>query len=159
MAASRGDHRRNPLDGDRLPGRSRARVRACRTGQESGMKRFSFGIAAVLGIALFGWTVYAAGPRVLLAQMSALAAVLPLIMLLAAVRFMLQAAGWRLAMRTASPPPWREVFGAVVAGEAAGYFAWGPVTREPMKAMLVANRMPQRAALTAAVFERLVYAI
>src|SRR6185295_5120893 len=70
-----------------------------------------------------------------------------------------QAAGWRAAMPAGRRPGWRDAFAAVVAGEAAGYFAWGPVTREPMKAMFVSHAVPQRAALTAAVFERFVYAI
>src|SRR5262249_53471995 len=56
-------------------------------------------------------------------------------------------------------PRWRDVFAAVVAGEAAGYFAWGPITREPMKAIFVSHTVPERAALTAAVFGRFVYAI
>jgi hypothetical protein len=64
-----------------------------------------------------------------------------------------------MAMPPGDRPRWRDAFAAVVAGEAAGYFAWGPVTREPMKAMLVADRVPQRTALAAAVFERFVYAI
>src|SRR6185295_16126225 len=70
-----------------------------------------------------------------------------------------QAAGWRAAMPAGRRPGWRDAFAAVVAGEAAGYLAWGPVTREPMKAMFVSHAVPQRAALTAAVFERFIYAI
>ena len=122
-------------------------------------KKWSLPLAAVVGLALFAWSVASVGPRVLVTEMRALESVLPLILVLAAVRFMLQAAGWRLAMPEAQRPRWRDVFAAVVAGEAAGYFAWGPVTREPMKAMLVADRIPQRAALAAAVFERFVYTI
>ena len=126
------------------------------------MKRWSLPVAAALGVALFGWTIWSVGPRELVSQMRALASVLPLILVLAGVRFWFQAAGWRLAMPEAQRPLWRDVFTAVVAGEAAGYFAWGPVTREPMKAMLIAggaDRIPQRAALAAAVFERFVYTI
>jgi hypothetical protein len=123
------------------------------------MKRWSLPLAALVGVALFAWSVVSVGPRELVAQMRALESVLPLILALAAARFMLQAAGWRLAMPEGQRPPWRDVFAAVVAGEAAGYFAWGPVTREPMKAMLVADRIPQRAALAAAVFERFVYTL
>lgn len=122
-------------------------------------RRWQFPIAAVAGIALFGYSVVSVGPRELIAQMRSLAPVLPVILALAAIRFLLQAAGWRAAMPAAPRPRWRDVFAAVVAGEAAGYFAWGPVTREPMKAMFVSHAVPQRAALTAAVFERFIYAI
>jgi lysylphosphatidylglycerol synthase-like protein len=123
------------------------------------MKRCWLPAAAALGIGLFAWTIYSVGPAVLLSQMRALAPVLPLILVLAGLRFWFQAAGWRLAMPPDQRPSWPAVYTAVVAGEAAGYFAWGPVSREPMKAMLVADRVPQRTALKAAVFERFMYTI
>jgi hypothetical protein len=116
-------------------------------------------IAALAGVALFAYTVWSVGPVALAAQMRAAAAVLPIILALAGVRYLLQAAGWRAAMPAGSRPRWRDVFAGVVAGEAAGYFAWGPVTREPMKALFVSHAMPNRTALTAALFERFVYAI
>src|SRR5262249_34116647 len=81
------------------------------------------------------------------------------ILALAGAGFWLQAAGWRLAMQPAERPTWPELFAAVVAGEAAGYFAWGAVSREPMKALLVGHRLPERAALGAAVVERFYYSI
>ena len=112
--------------------------------------------AAALGIGLFGWTVASVGARELASQLNALAPVLPLILALAAVRFLCQAAGWRLAMAPEQRPLWREAFTAVVAGEAAGYFTWGPVSREPMKA-LVEHRLPQRDGLAAAIVERTAY--
>jgi len=123
------------------------------------MKRWYLPAAAALGIGLFAWTIYSVGPAELLSQMRALAHVLPLILLLAGVRFWCQAAGWHLAMPAGQRPSWTATYTAVVAGEAAGYFAWGPVSREPMKALLVADCVPQRTALTAAVFERFIYTI
>jgi hypothetical protein len=122
-------------------------------------QRWYLPLAALTGVGLFAYTVISVGPRELLAQMQSLAAVLPLLLTLAAVRFLLQAAGWRAAMPAANRPRWRDTFAAVVAGEAAGYFAWGPVTREPMKALFVSHVLPKRAALAAAVFERLMYSI
>jgi lysylphosphatidylglycerol synthase-like protein len=122
-------------------------------------KRWYLAAAALGGVALFAWTVASVGPRELLAQLRSLAPVLSLILILAGIRFWLQAAGWRLAMPSAQRPTWREVFAAVVAGEAAGYFAWGPVSREPMKAWLVGHRVPERTALGAAVVERFFYSI
>lgn len=119
--------------------------------------RKSLLLASVLGIALFAWTVYSVGPRELVNQCLSLAHVLPLILTLAAVRFACQAGGWWLAMPAGPKPPIAEAFAAVVSGEAAGYFAWGAATREPLKAMLVGHRMPQRDALGSAVAERSVY--
>jgi hypothetical protein len=122
-------------------------------------QRVYLAITAVTGIALFGWTVVSVGPHELVAQLRALAPVLPLLLALAGVRFLLQAAGWRLAIAPDQRPSWTDMFAAVVAGEAAGYFAWGTVSREPMKAWLVSHRLPQRDALAAAVVERTFYTI
>jgi len=122
-------------------------------------RRLGMACAAGAGVALLAWTIASVGPRELVAQLRALAPVLVLVLALAAVRFWLQAAGWRMAMAAAHRPAWRDVFAAVVAGEAAGYFAWGPVSREPMKAWLVAHRVPQPTALAAAVVERFFYSL
>jgi hypothetical protein len=108
---------------------------------------------------LFAWTVVSVGPHELIEQLRRLAPVLPMLLVLAGVRFLLQAAGWRLAIAPEQRPPWADAFAAVVAGEAAGYFAWGTVSREPMKAWLVSHRLPQRDALAAAVVERTFYTI
>jgi hypothetical protein len=121
--------------------------------------RWHLPVAAALGVALFAYTVRSVGLRELLTQMTSLAPVLPVLLALGAVRFLLQAAGWRAAMPADRRPRWGETFAAVVSGEAAGYFAWGPVTREPMKAMLVSHALPKRTALTAAIFERFIYTI
>ena len=121
--------------------------------------RWQMPTAALAGIALFAYTVWSVGPHQLGSQMRAAWSVLPIILALAGLRYLLQAAGWRAAMPKDSRPHWRDVFAGVVAGEAAGYFAWGPVTREPMKALFVSHAVPNRTALTAAIFERFVYAI
>jgi hypothetical protein len=114
-------------------------------------------LAAAAGVALLAWTIYSVGPSVLVRQLKALAPVLPLLLGLSAFRFLLQAAGWRLALAPTNRPPWGEMFNAVVAGEAAGYFAWGPLSREPMKAFLIGDRVPQREGLAAAIVERSLY--
>jgi Lysylphosphatidylglycerol synthase TM region len=116
-------------------------------------------LAAAAGVALLAWTIHSVGPSVLVRQLRALAPVLPLLLGLAALRFLLQAAGWRLALDPANRPPWGEIFNAVLAGEAAGYFAWGPVSREPMKAFLIGDRVPRREGLAAAIVERSLYTI
>jgi hypothetical protein len=50
-----------------------------------------------------------------------------------------------------------QAFRAVVAGEAAGYLTWGPISREPVKALMVSEHTPERVSLTAAIVERLAY--
>ena len=122
-------------------------------------KRLYLILAALAGIGLMAWTVYSVGPRALAHQLETLGPVLPLLLGLAAMRFLLQAAGWRLALSSGHRPSWQEMFSAVVAGEAAGYFAWGPVSREPMKAFLIGHRVPEREGLAAAMVERTLYSI
>src|SRR5262249_20868141 len=111
----------------------------------AGRPRWHLVAAALIGIALLSWTIASRGPRQLLVQQRSLNTAFWVVLALAGFRFWLQAAGWRIAMPASQRPSWREVFAAVVAGEAAGYFAWGPVTREPIKAWLVAHRLPKRA--------------
>ncbi len=122
-------------------------------------QRLYLAMTATIGVVLFGWTVVSVGPRELVGQLRALAPVLPLLLALAGARFLLQAAGWRLAIVPEHRPPWPDAFAAVVAGEAAGYFARGTVSREPMKAWLVSHHLPQREALGAAIIERSFYTI
>ncbi len=89
------------------------------------MKLFA---AAALGVALFIWTIASVGAGTLVAHVSHLGVMLPLVMLLAAVRFSLQAAGWRLAMGASPRPSLLQAVRAVIAGEAAGYLTWGPIS-------------------------------
>ncbi len=123
-------------------------VRDCR------MKLFA---AAALGVGLFIWTIASVGVGTLVAQVSQLGVMLPLVMLLAAVRFALQAAGWRLAMGSSPRPSLLQAIRAVIAGEAAGYLTWGPISREPVKALMVSAQTPERVSLSAAIVERLAY--
>ncbi len=125
----------------------------------SGRKRWYLAITALIGVALLGWTIVSVGPRALASQLRTIAPVLPVLLVLAAVRFWLQAAGWRLALPRDHRPAWGEAFPAVVAGEAAAYFAWGAVSREPLKASLVGQRVSRSVALKGAVVERFFYSL
>ena len=126
------------------------------------MKMF---IAAAIGVALFVWTIASVGLATLAVQINQLGIMLPLVMALAAVRFVLQAAGWRIAMRSLSAsaasaiegPSLLQAVRAVIAGEAAGYLTWGPISREPVKALMVSEYTPERVSLSAAIVERVAY--
>src|SRR5688572_23636191 len=114
-------------------------------------------VAATIGVALFVWTIASVGIATLAAQISQLGIVVPLVMALAAIRFVLQAAGWRIAMGSASRPTLVQAVRAVIAGEAAGYLTWGPISREPVKALMVSDYTPERVSLSAAIVERVAY--
>lgn len=114
-------------------------------------------LTAVLGVGLFIWTVVSVGPREIAAQLHAAGPMLSLVLVLAGVRFWLQAASMRILIPETQRPGWGETFTAIVAGEGAGYFAWGPISREPTKALLLGHRVPEKTALKAAVVERVFY--
>lgn len=100
-----------------------------------------------------------AGPAQLLRQMRALAPLVPVLLVLTGIRYFLQAAGWRLAMVPEDRPSSAACFNAVLIGEALGYVAWGPIVREPAKALLLGPRVPPGAGLAAALVERAVFVL
>jgi hypothetical protein len=113
--------------------------------------------AAAIGVALFAWTVASVGLATLAAQINQLGVMVPLMLALAGVRFVMQAAGWRLAMAARARPSLLQAVRAVIAGEAAGYLALGPISREPVKALMVSDRTPENISLSAAIVERIAY--
>ena len=119
--------------------------------------RWYVGVMTTAAVALCAWSIRSTGIDQLADQLTRVGSLLPLVLALAAVRFLCQAAGWRLAIPQAERPSMADAFNAVVAGEGAGYFAFGPVSREPVKAALVSHRTSPRVALAAAVTERFTY--
>jgi hypothetical protein len=69
----------------------------------------------------------------------------------------LQASGWRLAIEASSRPGLLHAIRAVIAGEAAGYLTVGPISREPVKALMIRDQTPEKVSLTAALVERIAY--
>ena len=108
-------------------------------------------ITAFIGIVLLVWTVASVGVAQLIGQLHLLGVILPFAIALAALRFALQAAGWLIVMPRDRRPGLVEATLAVIAGEAAGYLAWGPISREPVKALMISRRTPERVSLAAAI--------
>src|SRR5215470_16619493 len=121
--------------------------------------RWYIGVMTAAAVVLCAWSLKSTGINELADQLARVGSLLPLVLALAGVRFLCQAAGWRLAIPGAERPSMADAFTAVVAGEGAGYFAFGPVSREPVKAALVSHRTSERVALAAAVTERFTYAM
>ena len=119
--------------------------------------RWYVGVMTAAAVVLCAWSLKSTGINELADQLARVGSLLPLVLALAGVRFLCQAAGWRLGIPGTERPSISDAFNAVVAGEGAGYFAFGPVSREPVKAALISHRTPQRVALTAAVTERFTY--
>lgn len=116
-------------------------------------------LAGVAGAAVLVGLVMYAGPAQLVHQLQTLGPLLPVLLVLTGVRYFLQAAGWRLAIAPADRPGSAACFKAVVAGEAIGYVAWGPLAREPAKALFLRSSVPPGVALTAALVERAIFVL
>ncbi len=116
-------------------------------------------ILGLLGIAAVAVLVREMGPARILSQLHVLGSVLPLVLLITAGKYPLQAAAWRLALPAADRPPfWRSV-GATLAGDSVGYLTFaGPVTGEPARALLLRDYLPLSVGIAVGGFERAVYA-
>ena len=121
--------------------------------------RWYVGLMTAAAVMLCAWSIRSTGLNQLADQLTRVGSLLPLVLTFAGVRFLCQAVGWRLAIAEVERPSISDAFHAVVAGEGAGYFAFGPVSREPVKAALISHRTSQRVALAAAVSERFTYTV
>ena len=110
--------------------------------------------SALAGAGLLAWLIARVGPAGLFELWDTVRPILPIIAALTGLRYVLQAAGWRLATRATERPGWGPTLAGVVAGEAAGYVA-GMLAREPIKLLFVRDRVPTRVALSGAAVERL----
>ena len=114
-------------------------------------------ITATIGIVLLVWTIASVGFAQLIGQLHLLGVILPFAIGLAALRFVLQAAGWLMVIPRDRRPGLIEATLAVIGGEAAGYLAWGPISREPVKALMIRRSTPECMSLAAAMVERLAF--
>lgn len=111
--------------------------------------------SALAGTGLLVWLIASVGPARLVELGVTVRPILPLLIVLTGLRYVLQAAGWRLATRATERPGWGPTLAGVVAGEAAGYVAGGMMAREPVKLLFVRDQVPPRAAIAGAAVERL----
>jgi hypothetical protein len=116
-------------------------------------------LAVLAGAVLLIALIAHSGPARLAGQLRALGPLLPVLLVLTGLRYLLQAAGWRLAIAPADRPGLIAFVNAVVAGEALGYVAWGPIAREPAKAFFLRPRVATRIALRAAIVERAIFIV
>jgi hypothetical protein len=80
------------------------------------------------------------------------------VLVVTGVKYPLQAAGWRLMLPREHRPPWSESIASTVAGDALGYVTWaGPITGEPVRALLTRHSVPVAAGIAAGAVERGLY--
>lgn len=115
-------------------------------------------VLGVAGAGLLAYLIVQLGPARIVAQLRGLGSVLPIVLLLTAAKYPLQAAGWRLALPRAARPPWGQSISATISGDALGYLTWaGPFTGEPLRALLIRGSVPVAAGIAAGAIERAMY--
>jgi uncharacterized protein (TIRG00374 family) len=115
-------------------------------------------VAGAAGIGLLVYLVAELGPARIAAQLHGLGPTLPLILLITAAKYPLQAAGWRVVLPPRDRPAWGESVAATITGDALGYLTWaGPFTGEPIRALLLRDSVRVAAGTAAGAMERLVY--
>jgi len=107
---------------------------------------------------LLAWAVAGVGVRTAIAQLRTLGPLLPPVLVINAVRYIAQAAAWRVAVPLGSRPPLWRLVTACLTGEAFGYLTFaGPLASVPARALLVRDRVPLREGAAAAALERVVF--
>ena len=115
-------------------------------------------LGAAIGIGLLVWLVADLGPANIIEQLEGLGAILPVVLALTFLKYPLQTAGWRLALPPDARPGWVESIVATITGDTLGYLTWaGPFTGEPMRAMLIQDRVGVAAGIAAGAIERTLY--
>jgi Lysylphosphatidylglycerol synthase TM region len=115
-------------------------------------------VLGAVGLGLLTYVISELGPARIAAELKGLGSILPVVLLVTGVKYPLQAAGWRLALRREARPPWGESISATITGDALGYLTWaGPFTGEPIRAILIRASVPVPAGIAAGAAERAVY--
>jgi hypothetical protein len=113
---------------------------------------------ALLGLALFAYFVWRAGPQEIWSNISKIGAGFLLILLLAGLRFVVRALAWTLCFEPPARLPFADAFKAYLIGDAAGNIVpLGIVVSEPTKAALVRERVPFAASFSAIAVENIFY--
>lgn len=113
---------------------------------------------ATLGLALFAYFVWKAGPSDIWAQMRALGAGFLLILIVSAVRPAVRALAWTRCFESQRALPFSDALHAYIIGDALGnLMPLGIVVSEPAKAAFARERVPLAAAVSALAIENLFY--
>jgi hypothetical protein len=113
---------------------------------------------ALLGLGLFAYFVWRAGPAEIWANVSKIGWGFAAILLLGGLRFVVRAFAWTLCFEPPHRLKFRDAFGAFLIGDAAGNIVpLGMVVSEPTKLAVVRDRVPLVAALSAIAVENIFY--
>ena len=114
--------------------------------------------AALAAVALLWYAITDIGFDRIVETLATLGPLLPVVLAITAVKYPLQAAAWRLALKPEMRPGWGVSVEATLSGDAFGYLTWaGPFTGEPVKAYLTRDHVPVALGVTAGAVERMLY--
>ena len=130
------------------------------SGELGGARRFApaGAVFAALGLVLFGYFVWKAGPDKIWQQIASLGAGFVVVLLVSAARPAVRTLAWTRCFEPAHTLRFRDAIRAYLIGDALGnVMPLGIVVSEPAKAALVRERVPLTAAVSALAVENLFY--
>jgi multisubunit Na+/H+ antiporter MnhF subunit len=114
--------------------------------------------AAIGGVALFVWTIRAAGGSVVLDGIRRLGAGFAIVWLMGAVRYFVRSVAWSLCVEDGHRLPLAPAFAASVAGDSIGNITpFGFFASEPSKIVFLGDRVDMQASIGALALENLFY--
>lgn len=115
--------------------------------------------AIVIGIALFVVTLFYIDLDETIASASRLGLAFPVILLPGAAWHLLRTLGWAVAFPDNSRPPFARLFRVRLAADAIGFFTVRGIANEPLKVLLLYNRVKPEVTTAAVALERLAFAV
>jgi uncharacterized protein (TIRG00374 family) len=116
-------------------------------------------IALVVGVALFALTIVRTGLDETIASASRLGLAFPALLVPGACWHLLRTWGWSVAFPDDARPAFPRLLRVRLAADAISFFTIRGVTGEPLKVMLLYDRVPAPVAAAAITLERLAFAI
>ena len=115
--------------------------------------------AVAIGIVLFGVTLYYIDLKETVASARRLGLALPVILLPGACWHVLRTWGWAVAFPDESRPPFTRLFRVRLAADAIGFFTVRGIAGEPLKVLLLYDRVAPEITTAAVALERLAFAV
>jgi len=115
--------------------------------------------AVAIGIALFIVTLFYIDLEDTVASAIDLGLALPVILLPGAVWHLLRTWGWAIAFPDQTRPPFTRLFRVRLAADAVGFFTVRGVANEPLKVLLLYDRVKPEVTAAAVALERLAFAV
>lgn len=115
--------------------------------------------AIVIGIVLFAFTLFYIDLEETIASATRLGLALPVILLPGTCWHLLRTWGWAIAFPDQTRPPFTRLFRVRLAADAIGFFTIRGIANEPLKVLLLYDRVRPEVTTAAVALERLAFAV